>query len=326
MASTTAPRGTLCSPVFVAGRQHSGNTMLAAALGRLPGVLACVEEGNYFEEREAIGSLQGERLAVAVARRIQLNGTPVSDDARDALVRRLTPLAESGASADALFVEGMAEVLEAGQGSRWVQKATSYVFQAEQVFGLFPDAKIVFLARNPLDLAASLKRRGNAGDTVRMVWGWRIGVSRALRLQAEQPNRLRVFRYEDVVQNPTDALGEVCRFADLTFDPAATEVAHVNRSEAKYALTSEASGMTASRVGYYTGILRPAEQQAVRMLAGPLLDGLYPGLGGRTSLLERVAAGGVLLKGGARLAVGQLRRIAADPVRTVRRTARRLRS
>ena len=324
MIETTRPRRTLHSPVFVAGRQHSGNTMLAAALGRIPGVLACLEEGNYFEEREAIRSLKGERLAKAVARRIQLNGAPVSDDARDALARRLTPLADRGASPDALFAEGVADVLEFEGDTRWVQKATSYVFQAERVFGLFPDAKIVFLVRNPLDLAASLKRRGHAGDTVQMVWGWRIGVSRALRLQIEQPDRLRLFKYEDIVQNPADALGEVCQFTDLTFDPAATEVAHVNRSEAKYTLTSEASGMTASRVGYYTDVLRPAEQQAVRMVAGPLLDRLYPGLGEAASLLDRIAAGGTLLRGGARLAVGQLQRVAANPVQTVRRTARRL--
>ena len=311
--------------MFISGRQHSGNTMLAAALGNLPEVMSCLEEGNYFEEREAIGSLEGVRRAEAVVRRIRLNGAPMSDEVREALLRELTPLADRGAESDALFVEGLASLLETEGKTRWVQKATSYVFQADRVFRLFPDAKMVFLARSPLDVAASLKRRGYGGDTVRMAWGWRIGVDRALRLQADQPDRFRVFRYEDVVQDPSAVLEAVCRFAGLDYDPAATEVAHVNRSEAKYALTSDTTGVTASRVGYYADVLRPSEQRMVRMAAGPQLDRLYPDLPYSASLAGRAAGAGLLLLGGARLALGQLRRLGADPSQTVRRTLRRLR-
>ena len=319
--STPTP---LRSPVFIAGRQHSGNTMLAAALGRLPGVLACLEEGNYFEERAGIAALDGAERARAVVRRIKLNGALLSSDSERSLLRELTPFAERGASPDDLFVQGIARVLSNEGKTRWVQKATSYVFQADRVFDLFPDARVVFLARNPLDIAASLTRRGHAEDAVRMAWGWRVGVAHALDLQEEHPSRFRVFRYEDVVQNPGSALSEVCRFANLAFDPIATDVAHVNRSEAKYALSSDERGMTASRVSYYTDVLSLAEQEAVRWVAGPALGRLYPNLAASTSWGARLTSGGVVLRGAARLAFGQIRQLLSDPGQTAGRVARRL--
>ena len=159
-----------------------------------------------------------------------------------------------------------------------------------------------------------------------MAWGWRIGVDRAARLQGERPEQFRVFRYEDIVQDPAAALAEVCQFAGLAFDPVATDVAHVNRSEAKYVLSSGERGMTPSRVSYYTDVLGPAEQEAVRWVSGPALDRLYPDSSCRVSWGARATAGGAVLRSAVRLALGQLRRLSSEPGQTVRRVARRLRS
>src|SRR5262245_14500515 len=44
-------------PIFVSGRQHSGNTVVAVLLGRLPGCLAQIDENSFFEHRRLVDNL-----------------------------------------------------------------------------------------------------------------------------------------------------------------------------------------------------------------------------------------------------------------------------
>ena len=266
------------APIFVAGRQHSGNTMLAMALGRLPGVLGCVEEGNYFERREAIAAMPPDERVRAVVQRLRLNGAPISVDTEEALRTTLSGLARSGGSIDDLFAQGMTTILKAEGCERWVQKATSYVFQVDRILNTFPHASIVFLARNPLDIGASSKRRGHTRDLFRMAWGWRVGVQRAIDQQRRHPERFRIVRYEDLVQAPETAVRSVCDFVGLDYSGEAVNVAHVNRAEDKHVLTSERRGITASRVFYYEEALTRGEQAAIRRVVGGALDAVYPEL------------------------------------------------
>ena len=134
--------------------------MLAASLGRLPGVLGCLKEGNYFERRRAIAAKAPKDRVAAVVQRLRKDGAPVSEPMKLLLNASLTESVETGASTDDMYEQGMRLILDAEGCTRWVQKATSYVFHADSILSAFPDAYIVFLARNPLDIAASLKRRG----------------------------------------------------------------------------------------------------------------------------------------------------------------------
>lgn len=299
--------------------------MLAAALGRLPGVLGCLEEGNYFERREAMAALPPAERVDAVVRRLRLDGAPVPASTESALRATLTVSAEAGASTDALFEQGADVILKAEGSTRWVQKATSYVFHVDRILTTFPDAYLVFLVRNPLDVAASLKRRGNGGDLFRMAWGWRSGVGLAFAHQRSHPDRFRVVRYEDLVQSPEAVVRDVCAFVGLPYSDEAVDVAHVNRAEDKYALTSERRGITASRVFHYGSILGTGEAAAVRQVAGGLLDEAYPELVGPAPTV-RVRARGLLYVGlgAVRLAGSQARQIASGPAATLGRIRRRL--
>ena len=312
-------------PVFIAGRQHSGNTMLAAALGRLPGVLGCLEEGNYFERRRAIAARPPQDRVAAVVQRLRKDGAPVPEPTKLLLSTSLTKLVETGASTDDLYRQGMRLILDVEGCTRWVQKATSYVFHADSILAVFPGAHIVFLARNPLDIAASLRQRGYPNDLFRMAWGWRVGLRRAIALQHRHPTRFRIVRYEDLVRGPEAVVRGVCEFAGLPYTSEALRVAHVNRAEDKYALTSERQGFTASRVFHYGGTIGRGEESAVRRLVGGLLDELYPELTQTTSRgvveLEGIARLG---SGALYLAASQIRRMAKQPKEVARRTWRRL--
>lgn len=158
-----------------------------------------------------------------------------------------------------------------------MQKATSYVFYVEDILRALPDARLVFLLRNPLDLAASLKRRGEGKRLLRMIWGWNEGL-RIARTWADD-RRVLLLCYEDLVQRPEKHLREVCSFVDLPFDGSLLEVPHVNRSETPYNQDGDEKGLNASRVQYYAEVLSPEEEAVVRHWAesGPL-QSIYPDL------------------------------------------------
>ena len=115
------------APVFVIGRQHSGNTMLALILGGTPTAISLVGEGDFFEYWPQLDELKSEDRAKRVAELIRKSASPrltlqVYRDLLSALLRK------EDAPAITLYLTGM-NYLASRQGkSRWGQKATSYIF------------------------------------------------------------------------------------------------------------------------------------------------------------------------------------------------------
>ena len=323
-------------PVFVLGRQHSGNTMLTTVLGKLPGMIGVRAEGDFIEHRRALDRLAPEERAKKTARRIRDDGVRklFRDEGIGDLVRPfwndvtvdMAEAARQGADARALYAMGMQRVLDHFGASRWVQKGTSYIFVAEDILRVFPRAKLIFIARNPLDLAASTKKRNETGrHTLRVGLGWRRGVQRALTLQRAHPDRFLIVRYEDLVREPARVVQEICGFAGLTYDSSCLEIPHVNKADAPYRTGGEVRGLTASRLYYYDAVLSEAEQAAVRLVGGKaLLHRLYPELDVARSGAGMVAQAGVLVGGALAIVAGETQRLAQTPLQAWTRLSNRV--
>jgi hypothetical protein len=321
------------APIFVLGRQHSGNTMLTTLLGRVPGNLGVRAEGGFFEVQRRLDALPAEERAAKTARRIRDDGvraflrspeSPEDMDIWEGITPVMTAAALRGASATELYVLGMQEVMERLGKRRWVQKATSYIFLADDILRTFPRATLIFLARNPLDLAASTaKRNGTSRHTLRLALGWNRGVKRALRLRAERPESFLLLRYEDLVTDPESVIQETCAFCDLPYDASYLDIPHVNKSDSPYNRSSERRGLSASRVFYYRDLLSPTEEAAVRLATDDaLLRDLYPELdaaNGPSGGRARVRALGLLASSAALLVSKEGKRIVEAPLRSVRR-------
>ena len=211
--------------------------------------------------------------------------------------------------------------------TRWAQKATSYIFHVDAILECFPDVRLVFLVRNPMDLAASMKRRGGWGAVARMAYGWNKGGRLALRYADTHPDRLLVVRYEQFVQESYQKMAEVCDFCDLPFRESYLEVPHVNRSESPYNQTSTTEGISGSRVGYYQDVLGNTEIGAVRTLVDDrLLETLYPDHLHNTeaSLSAASYAAGLAISGGARVVKEHTVTLLRDPRHTIQRVKKRL--
>ena len=321
------------SPIFIIGRQHSGNTMLATVLGRSPDVFCMKGEGAFFEHWTQAEQLEPRRRAQRVSDLIRRSGlaSDASDDLQTVLLKEVKR-ADLAVSVQALYARGMEHLAAQHGATRWAQKATSYVFHVDAILDAFPNARLVFLARNPLDLAAYKMRRWacSAGRyrLLRVVWGWNRGVRLAREHQRAHPERFLLVRYEDLARQPRDMLTRIFDFAGLTFDPAYLQVDHVNRSETPYNDASRQCGINASRVFYYDRVLSVTEEQFVRLLARrSLLDTLYPDLppARARSFVRHLPAMALLLaSGGVHLAKDHLQQLRSRPRHVVRRVWERL--
>jgi hypothetical protein len=267
-------------PIFIIGRQHSGNTMLASMLDRHPDVLGLQNEGAFFESQSHLTTLSPEARTEQLINLLQeeVGGASVTPGA---LRRKIHDVSgrKGHPSASVLYRTGMEWVTDQCGASRWARKATSYVFYIDEILRVFPDARFIYLARNPLDLAASLKRRGEWRRVLRMVWGWNRGTETALQWTTSTPDQVRLVRYEDLVQMPRKTMQEICTFASLSFLEDLLEIPHVNRSETPYNEDSLRSGINASRVHYYADVLSPEEEAVVRsQAAAELMSRWYPDL------------------------------------------------
>jgi hypothetical protein len=316
------------SPVFIIGRQHSGNTLLTTILGRSPSVFSLHGEGTFFEHlpqlRQRVPEERADRVAELIGK-----GASSPHEVSGRLKEVLSSPNESApVSALTLYRQGMEHLAAQCGKTRWAQKATSYVFYVDAILDAFPGARLIFLARNPLDIAASLKRRGRRHAIPRAMWGWNSGMKRVKQHREAHPENVLRVRYEDLARDTEATLQRICAFIEIPFDPSITRVSHVNRSETPYNSSSAVRGINASRVFYYRDVLSEAEEWCVRRLVSrSLLKERYPDLpptSDRFSTQSLATTARILLNGLASTSGEHWQRLRSNPRHTVARLWERL--
>jgi hypothetical protein len=302
---------------------------MTTMLGKLHGCFALTWEGTFFEHRPRLDRLtepadRAAWIATHLAR---------GDQAREEqVVRALRHWLDGGGAPDALalYREAMRELTESSGRTYWVQKATSYVFHARTILQDMPDARLIYMLRNPYDFAASRKRRTErrlaqraSGSGPRptieqglfgTVTSWNRGVQILDACQRDFPGRLFLVRYETLVTEPAALMHDVCNFLQVPFDPAVLDVPHINPSENEHTVIPESQGLDQSRLYYYTGVLTQREQRAIDLLVDrAAIARYYP------ELPHRINARGVAALSALPLVVGSAVRDLWSRVRRARR-------
>lgn len=314
-------------PIFVLGRQHSGNTMLAVALGLHHEIHASIGESLLLEHTTSLARLAPPARAKEIARHLQDSAQPplsseVTTNVEEVLAAALARTPTLGIGD--LMSLGMQHLAAAVGKTRWAQKATSYIFYVDTILELFPKAQLIYLSRNPFDIGASLKRRGDGGDMIRAVIAWNKGVKLAFAHADAEPARFRLVHYERLVTVGEVLLREVMDFLGHSFEPGQLDIPHVNRSEQKYTLDSNERGFNDSRIYYFKSVLTADEIKLIHhYVEKNLLNRAYPDLArelqdvGRPSLLARarsLAAGGLGFAGRTALVLSKDPRTAYDRI------------
>lgn len=208
-------------PIFVVGFQRSGTTLLQSLLGAHPRIAAPPE--LHFILRVAYFADYFGDLA---------------DDAnlRRALHEALNPpvgiLDECGFDEDALFERAaagprtyaglfaaiMEDYAERNGRERWAEKTPSQ--RPDDIWNLFPDARVVHIIRDPREVVASSldmpwERRSAAPIALDLRHFTLESVERGRRAGA---GRYLQVRYEDLARDPEALLRVVCAFIGEDYD------------------------------------------------------------------------------------------------------------
>jgi len=162
---------------------------------------------------------------------------------------------------------------ERARKARWGCKSTFMIHYTDRIRALFPDARLIFLTRDPRDVAASSRRSVfnpfHPYCTARL-WAHqqRLGLDLLEQLPAES---IQHIRYEDLIARPQESVARVCAFLGEEFEPRmlrffdtaeARKSASLSRSWA-----NTGRDIIASNAGKYRVELTRAEVQTVEGVA-----------------------------------------------------------
>lgn len=197
------------TPIFVLSTARSGSTLLQRILGSYPEIATAAEPWLliplvYTRRRRGVHA-EYEHGTLAAATEdfaAQLPGGAADWDA------------EVRAFAERLYRRS------AREGQRYyLDKTPPYFLIVEELFRIFPDAKFVFLWRNPLAVAASLADwpQGNWGGLYRENLFY--GLANLIAARERYADRSVAVRFEDYVSGDPDTWRRLMDHLELPFRP-----------------------------------------------------------------------------------------------------------
>jgi hypothetical protein len=244
---------------FIAGSPRSGTTLMTALLDDHPELLVFPEEYLYVQPRKTpresarrvLDAVFKEKVLLRLKGKKSFLNDILSEDRKydnldyhrfeDAVNEYFRLLLENKEETVRISVTTLAFIsLICGYGhatgketySRWVVKHPHYELHWQQLFNDFPDAKIIYMVRDPRDVILSrtlkrnkkryLKRGGNAGTwnsekgslrpSARFLKEWERSIIAFLGINEAVSGQILPVRYEDLVSAPRDIMGKVSKF------------------------------------------------------------------------------------------------------------------
>jgi hypothetical protein len=220
-------RASVRGPVFVAGLERSGTSLMYALLASHPNIAMTRRTNLWTHFYGQYGDLAHDaNLDRCLDTMMRYRRLQVLHLDRTRLRRDFRSGARTYPRLFALIEEQYAERL--GR-PRWGDKSLNSERYTDVILAAYRGARIIHMVRDPRDRYASSKtrwqgRRGGAGAGTAE---WLASARVALQNERRHPEQVRVIRYEDVATDPETALRGVCDFIGepyapemLTFDGA----------------------------------------------------------------------------------------------------------
>lgn len=283
-------------PVFLVGSSRSGTSLLSACLNNSD-ELHIARETHYFDDlRPRVKSQQQQPgaawhdAAVDYFRRLDTlpyghGGNPDESSIATEQLRSLAARIDD--SVDAYLAAYCRIKAEQVGKTRWGEKTPRHVYRIADILDGFPDAKVVYIVRDPRAVVASyrdFKSRGEFSEEMQRAFKadeararksyhvyiislmWRSAI-RAGHEATERfgEDRVRTIRYEDLVAEPERVLQSLCTFLDLPYQAAMLDVAMNNSS---YSRVDASQGINAEAVKRWRQKLSPREIAAIQSRCG----------------------------------------------------------
>jgi LPS sulfotransferase NodH len=262
-------------PVFIVAAPRSGSTLLFETLASSSQLCTVGGEAHWLVEgieslRPGAPGIDSNRLTAAHA------SDAIANDIREQILSRLQD--QSG------------QALSEPGARRFLEKTPKNALRIPFFNHIFPDARFVFLWRDPRENISSIMEAWRSGQwrtypklegfdgpwslllppgwrdmngqplAEIAAWQWRATNAQILDdLQILAPERWTVVQYSDLVNEPAGTVGKVCEFLGIPLDPAIAKRLSEPLPPARYTLTAPAADKWRTNEAEIVGVL-PAVQ------------------------------------------------------------------
>jgi Sulfotransferase family len=317
-------------PFFVLGNDRSGTTMLRLVLDR-SAEAAIPPESMFLLDFAPVrrrGGLEDPAAAAAFAEEVWrhprvrlwgLEGEPLP-----------VPPGLSHAEAYRFVVESPFRAYARAHGKeRFGDKTPAYLNAVDELFAVWPTARIVVLVRDARDVALSIMPLpfgpNNAWAAGR--W-WARGVRQGLEAEQRRPQQVLTLRYEELVADPETHVRRACEHLGLGYNSEMLAIersdpAKIVRDQAPW-FTQISAGITTAAAGRWRTEMPPTDQRVIETVAGPELRELGYETHGESGSVTRPRAALYAAHDAARRAINLLRlRVFQERGRELRYVLRR---
>jgi hypothetical protein len=115
---------------------------------------------------------------------------------------------------------------------RFGDKTPAYLGHVDEIFAVWPDAKLLVMVRDGRDVALSVRRLPfGANNVYSAATDWVRGIRAGRAAEHRHPGSVLTVKYEDFVSDPIEELRRVCEFLSLTFSDDMLRLDSVPRSK-----------------------------------------------------------------------------------------------
>lgn len=243
----------MTSPVFVVGTPRSGTTLTARMLGSHPNIFTAGEFhfiSDVYDRRSALGNPRDPAVREEILNWLTgiyaRHNEPKDQYELDQLLKQdnvRKRFLDLG-SYQEMYSFVMDTRAARANKARWGNHVPKDIYNTNEIFSFFPDAKLIACVRDPRDFLASYKNRHRSSapefrerltrlyHPILTTLLWKSTVRLIRRLQHQIPsNRLLLLRYEDLISMPESHARRICEYLGEPFDSAMLNISDNNSSK-----------------------------------------------------------------------------------------------
>jgi len=206
-------------PIFVAGLERSGTSLMYALLASHPNIAMTRRTNMWTYFYDQYGDLSEPENFERCLNKMMVYKRLVKLEPDPERIRR--EFQQGEATYGRLFALLEEHYAERKGKPRWGDKSLNTERYAEPIMDAYPGARILHMIRDPRDRYASVlkrwkERRGRVGAGTAM---WLSSVQLAKENRERYPDQYMIVRYETLASRPTETLQEICAFIDEEYVP-----------------------------------------------------------------------------------------------------------
>ena len=219
-------------PIFIIGTERSGSNLLRLILNthsqidvphppHIMHYMAHLEE--YYDDLNKEDNFQ--RLVEDVLALIQAHIYPWDDIPLNAQeIAQNTLKRDTQKSTFSVFFEVYEQHRKHNKKQRWGCKSTFMIEHADEILQQCPNAKFIWLVRDPRDVAASsLISIFNPFSPYHTAELWNKQQQKGYALKQQRPDQVFELKYENLIATPEQCIRKLCEFLQVPFEPEMKE-------------------------------------------------------------------------------------------------------